>query len=59
MRATLYQVIVLCFGFMVIAAPLSDPNFLETRSRDGDEFVRWPDNAIDANGLAVAAYQGD
>lgn len=25
---------------------------------DGDEYVRWPDNGVDENGLQVAAYQG-
>ncbi|TGO60229.1 hypothetical protein BCON_0037g00290 [Botryotinia convoluta] len=59
MRVTLYQVIVLSFGFMAIAAPLSHPDSPTIRSTDGDEYVRWPDNAIDANGLSVAAYQGD
>ncbi|KAF7929967.1 uncharacterized protein EAE97_009564 [Botrytis byssoidea] len=59
MRVTLHQLIVLCFGFMAIAAPLSHPDSLTIRSKDGDEFVRWPDNAIDTNGLSVAAYQGD
>ncbi|ATZ47633.1 hypothetical protein BCIN_02g08910 [Botrytis cinerea B05.10] len=59
MRVTLYQIIILSFGFMAIAAPLSHPDFSTIRSTDGDEFVRWPDNAIDENGLSVAAYQGD
>ncbi|EDN97244.1 predicted protein [Sclerotinia sclerotiorum 1980 UF-70] len=49
MRATFYQLVVLSLGLVAIAAPLG--NF------DGDEYVRWPDNGVDENGLLVAAYE--
>ncbi|KAG4026279.1 hypothetical protein MFRU_042g00080 [Monilinia fructicola] len=58
MHVTLYQIIVVGFGFMAIAAPLSHLDSSAIRATDGDEYVRWPDNGVDENGLQVAAYQG-
>ncbi|CAD6455064.1 ce39e72d-e327-4af7-bd47-54c0ed1f8dfe [Sclerotinia trifoliorum] len=57
MRATFYQLVVLSLGFIAIAAPLGDIDYSIVRATDGDEYVRWPDNSIDENGLLVAAYE--
>ncbi|QSZ31162.1 hypothetical protein DSL72_000725 [Monilinia vaccinii-corymbosi] len=58
MRVALYQIVVLGFGLVTIAAPLVHPDSSAIRATDGDEYVRWPDNAVDENGLLVAAYEG-
>ncbi|KAF7876348.1 hypothetical protein EAF04_001441 [Stromatinia cepivora] len=58
MRATFYQLVVLSLGLIAIAAPLGDIDSSIVRATDGDEYVRWPDNGVDENGLLVAAYDG-
>ena len=58
MHVTLYQLIVLSFGLITIAVPIGNPDPSNIRATDGDEYVRWPDNSVDENGLLVAAYQG-
>ncbi|APA14391.1 hypothetical protein sscle_12g091610 [Sclerotinia sclerotiorum 1980 UF-70] len=57
MRATFYQLVVLSLGLVAIAAPLGNFDSSIVRATDGDEYVRWPDNGVDENGLLVAAYE--